>query len=253
MYWDQITTKHFQEDVIGRVDTVILPTGSLEAHGQHCPLGTDNMAPWYFAQQIEAQYADRVLILPPVPYGHTPELAEFAGTISISSDTFRRYVADVGRGIARWGMKNLILLNGHGGNTSALQAAMEDIALEDVRVVMVNWWIDYSKQILTITTGQGHAGEDETAMMLAIAPDLVHMEDASFNPFRPRYRIKGPGLTDKLLRNATTGDSRKATVQKGQKIGEVVNAQLSQLLQDLWEDNLFDQAEPAAKVKSPVG
>lgn len=241
MYWDQVTTKHFREDVIGRIDTAILPTGSVEAHGQHCPLGTDNMAPWYFAQKIEAQHPDRVLILPAVPYGHTPDLNQFAGTISISSDTFRGYVADIGRGAAQWGMKNLILLNGHGGNTGALQAAMEDIAQENIRVVLVNWWLDYSQQILGITSGQGHAGEDETSVMLAIAPDLVHMADASYNPFRPRYRVKGPGLTDMSLRNATTGDGRKGSSLKGQKIADVVNAQLNQLLQDLWQNNLFDE------------
>lgn len=241
MYWDNLTTKQFRDGVIGRIDTAILPTGSVEAHGQHCPLGTDNMAPWYFAQQIEAEYADRVLILPPVPYGHTPDLEDWAGTLSVSAQTFRRYVQEIGKGVANWGIKHLILLNGHGGNTAALQGAMEEIAQEQITVVLVNWWLDFSQQILTITAGQGHAGEDETSVMLAIAPKLVHMEDASFNPFRPRYRIKGPGLADRSLRHATTGDGRQGTSAKGQQIADLVKTRLSQLLSDLWNDNLFDR------------
>ncbi|WP_028962327.1 creatininase family protein [Sulfobacillus thermosulfidooxidans] len=241
MYWDQITTKNFLEHIIGHYDTAILPTGSVEAHGQHCPLGTDNMAPWYFAEQLENTYSDRILILPPVPYGHTPDLSVWAGTISVSASVFQQYVAEIGIGAAQWGIKNLILLNGHGGNTPALQAAMEQIAQENVRVVLVNWWLDFSQQILTITTSQGHAGEDETSVMLAIAPDLVHMDDASFNPFRPRYRIKGPGINDKSLRHATTGDGRLGTKEKGERIAAVVVQELSQLLERLWNDDLFER------------
>ncbi|PSR29977.1 creatinine amidohydrolase [Sulfobacillus thermosulfidooxidans DSM 9293] len=241
MYWDQITTKNFLEHIIGHYDTAILPTGSVEAHGQHCPLGTDNMAPWYFAEQLENTYSDRILILPPVPYGHTPDLSVWAGTISVSASVLQQYVAEIGIGAAQWGIKNLILLNGHGGNTPALQAAMEQIAQENVRVVLVNWWLDFSQQILTITTSQGHAGEDETSVMLAIAPDLVHMDDASFNPFRPRYRMKGPGINDKSLRHATTGDGRLGTKEKGERIAAVVVQELSQLLERLWNDDLFER------------
>ncbi len=241
MYWDQITTKRFREEIMGRIDTAILPTGSVEAHGQHCPLGTDNMAPWFFAKKIEQQFPQRVLILPPVPYGHTPDLQVWPGTLSVSGDAFRRYVADIGRGVAAWGLKNLILLNGHGGNTPALQGAMEDIAAEEMQVVLVNWWLDYRKQILKITAGQGHAGEDETAVMLAIAPSLVHMEDASFNPFKLRYRMKGPGLSDKSLRHATTGDGRLASSEKGAQIAGMVQNELITLLEDLWADHLFDR------------
>ncbi|WP_053958585.1 creatininase family protein [Sulfobacillus thermosulfidooxidans] len=241
MYWDQITTKNFLEHIIGHYDTAILPTGSVEAHGQHCPLGTDNMAPWYFAEQLEKTYSDRILILPPVPYGHTPDLSVWAGTISVSASVLQQYVAEIGIGVAQWGIKNLILLNGHGGNTSALQAAMEQIAAENVRVVLVNWWLDFSQQILRITTSQGHAGEDETSVMLAIAPELVHMDDASFNPFRPRYRMKGPGINDKSLRHATTGDGRLGTKEKGEKIAAVVVQELSLLLERLWNDDLFER------------
>ncbi len=243
MYWDQITTKNFLEEVVGHCDTAILPVGSIEAHGQHCPLGTDNMAPGYFAAQLERVYHDRVLILPAVPYGYTPDLSAWPGSLSVSASVLQQYVAEIGQGVAQWGVKNLILLNGHGGNIGALQAAMDRIAQEQMRVVLVNWWLDFSKQILTITQGQGHAGEDETSVMLQVAPQWVHMEDASFNPFRPRYRIKGPGIQNKSLRHATTGDGRLGTREKGEKIVELVLKELSLLLERLWVDDLFDRTD----------
>lgn len=243
MYWDALTTKTFRDHVLGKIDTAILPVGSVEAHGQHCPLGTDNFAPWHFAKLLEERFSDRLLVLPAIPYGHTWELSNFAGTLSVSSETFARYVAEVGRATLDWGIRNLILMNGHGGNTAPLNAAMEDMAEHGGRAVLVNWWIDYSREILTVTKGQGHAGEDETAVMLAVKGPLVNMDDASFNPFKPKYKVKAMGLHDKNLRHATTGDGRGATREQGEKIIELVTGRLVELLEDVWADNLFVRIE----------
>lgn len=243
MYWDQVTSKTFRDQILGKIDTAILPIGSVEAHGQHCPLGTDNMAPWYFCQQLEQRFPDKLLILPAIPYGHTWELANFAGTLSVSTDTFARYVADVGKAALGWGIQNIVLMNGHGGNTPALNAVMEEIAELGGQTVLINWWIDYKEDILTVTAGQGHAGEDETSVMLAIAGPLVKMDDASFNPYRAKYKVKAMGLHEKNLRHATTGDGRTATREKGEKILELCTDRMVELLEDLWADNLFERTQ----------
>ncbi|MHB1610452.1 MAG: creatininase family protein [Sulfobacillus sp.] len=241
VYWERLTTKTFQEQVLNQIDTAILPCGSVEAHGMHCPLGTDNIAPIEFAARLESLYPDRLLVLPAVPYGHTWDLAQWPGTISVSNRAFSQYVGEVGTNLSRWGIRNIILMNGHGGNVGALQEAMEPMAEAGMRAVLVNWWLDYSQDILTITTGQGHAGEDETAVMLAMAKDWVRMDDASFNPYKPKFRVKAQGIQDKSLRHATTGDGRLGTKEKGDKIIEVVISRLSTLLMDLWQDSLFTE------------
>ena len=242
MYWERLTSKTFQEQVINRVDTAILPTGSVEAHGMHCPLGTDNIAPAEFAARLEALFPDRVLVLPAVPYGHTWDLAQWPGTISVSNRAFSQYVAEVGTNASRWGIRNLILMNGHGGNVGALQEAMESMAEAGMRAVLVNWWLDYSQDILTVASGQGHAGEDETAVMLAIAGNWVKMEDATFNLFKAKFRVKAIGIQYKVLRHATTGDGRLGTKEKGEKIIELVVARMSHMLEDLWQNDLFTEA-----------
>lgn len=242
MYWERLTSKTFQEQVVNHIDTAILPTGSVEAHGMHCPLGTDNIAPAEFAARLEALFPERVLVLPVVPYGHTWDLAQWPGTISVSNRAFSQYVAEVGVNASRWGIRNLILMNGHGGNVGALQEAMESMAEAGMRAVMVNWWLDYSQDILTVTSGQGHAGEDETSVMLAMAGNWVKMEDATFNPFQPKFRVKAIGIQDKVLRHATTGDGRLGTKEKGEKIIELVVSRLSRMLEDLWRDDLFTEA-----------
>ena len=147
VYWEQLTTKSFQEKVLNRIDTAILPTGSVEAHGMHCPLGTDNIAPWQFSAKLEERFTDRLVVLPPIPYGHTWDLQVWPGTISVSNRAFSQYVAEVGTNLSRWGIRNVVIMNGHGGNVGALQEAMEPMAEAGMRAVLVNWWLDYSQDI----------------------------------------------------------------------------------------------------------
>ncbi len=238
MYWERMTTRQFEE-AMGRVATAILPTGTVEAHGFHCPLGTDNIAPAELARRLERRHPDQLLVAPAVPYGHSWDLEEWPGTLSIPAAALEHYVAEVGLAMGRWGIRHVVLINGHGGNSGALGHAAERLADAGLRVVISNWWLDYAQDILTVTSGQGHAGEDETSVMLALAPESVEMAHAGANPYRPKFRFKDQAARKTLLRHAVTGDGRQATREKGERILELVEARLEQLLQDLWADQLF--------------
>jgi creatinine amidohydrolase len=238
LYWDRLTTRRFAE-LMPEVRTVLLPTGTVEAHGLHCPLGTDNFAPAALAERLEARYPDRLLVAPAIPYGHSWELEEWPGTLSIPAEALERYVAEVGKAFLRWGVRDIVVINGHGGNNGALGHAAEAIADAGGRVVITNWWLDWRDDILTVTGGQGHAGEDETSVMLALHPDWVEMEHAVFNPHQPKYRVKDRAARQVMLRQAVTGDGRGGTAAKGERILELVVDRLDQLLQDLWRDDLF--------------
>lgn len=239
MYWEQLTTKTFEENVIGKIDTAIIPIGSVEAHGLHCPLSTDNVVPWHICQALEERYAKKLAIMPSIPYGHTWDLADWPGTINVPASVVSEYIASVGKQAAGWGMRNIIIMNGHGGNIPALSIASEQIAEVGARVVVINWWLDFSRDILTVTSGQGHGGEDETSVMLAVTPELVNMSDANFNPYVPKFRVRAQGIQGKSLRHALTGDSRQATSIKGEKILFLVVARIEEILADLWNDELF--------------
>ncbi len=242
MYWQQLSTKEFADRVVGRADTVLIPVGSVEAHGPHLPLGADNLTPEAICQRIERGHPDRIVVAPTIAYGHTWELAKWPGTLSLSSRLVADYATEVGQAMVAWGMRQVIFVNGHGGNVGPLTEAMERIAESSARVLLINWWLDFSQDILTVTTGQGHAGEDETSALLAVCPDLVDMTAAQQNPNRMRWTgMKAQDILDRKFRHALTGNAKLASQAKGEAILNLVEQRIFQLLDDLWADRLFDE------------
>lgn len=172
---EQINWMEFLELVPDKVPTVLLPLGSLEAHGVTAN-GADILAPVAMARDI----AERVnaMVAPVVPYGITLSLAGYPGGLTVPEDVYKAYVRAVLAGLARAKFRNIILLNGHGGNSAALNAAAAEIANETgARTLVVNWWT-YCSDITLEVFGEdgGHAGENENAYIMAIDPSLSHPE-----------------------------------------------------------------------------
>ncbi len=165
----------FRELVPGRIRTVLVPAGSIEPHGV-VPNGTDNLSPEAMARDI-APTVD-ALIAPTLNYGMTAGMKAYPGAVSISAEAYGPFVADILAGLADQGFKNLIVLNGHGGNTAALNAAATAVANKaKVRVLVVNWWTladDITKSVFK--QNGGHAGNNETAYVQAVAPQFIHPE-----------------------------------------------------------------------------
>lgn len=226
MYMANLTSDDFEEKK-SKSDLVILPVGSLEAHGHHLPLGTDMFSPRLFCQKLEEKMGDEIWIAPEIPYGQSYELTVYPGTINVPSQVLAEYVYWVGKGLFENGMKKLILLNGHGGNNTALNLACEMLEKIGMDVLLINWWLDYSKEIRAITGAQGHAGEDETSAILYYDSSLVKMDKATKNLNRPLLRVKYKDSAKYCYRDALSGDATKATREQGEKIfASVVEAMI---------------------------
>lgn len=166
----------FRELVPGRVETVLVPTGTLEAHGV-LNNGADNTAPLALSRAIAPGV--NALIAPPIPYGVTGALDGYPGTFQISEQAYRLFVTDVLTGLARNGFKNIILINGHGGpQTAVLNDVAEKVGRsERVRTLVTNWWVVCSDITLKIFGEDGgHAGWNETAFVQAVDSSLVRRE-----------------------------------------------------------------------------
>jgi creatinine amidohydrolase len=168
-----INWMEFKEVVPSKVNTVILPTGTLEPHGV-INNGADITAPVAIARRIAREV--NAMIAPVVPYGITGSMDAYPGAFSISEAAYRAYMRDVLAGLARNGFRNIIIVNGHGGPQTAVlsQVAMEVGQDKRVRTLVVNWW-SYAADVTLAVFGEdgGHAGWNETAFVQAIDPKLV--------------------------------------------------------------------------------
>lgn len=171
-----INWMEFKEVVPSKINTVILPTGTLEPHGV-INNGADIVAPVAMARKIARDV--NALVAPVIPYGITGSMDAYPGAFSISEAAYRVYVKDVLAGLAKNGFKNIVIINGHGGpQTAVLNAiAMEVGQDKHVRTLVINWW-SYASDVTMAVFGEdgGHAGWNETAFVQAIDPKLVHPE-----------------------------------------------------------------------------
>ena len=173
---ERINWMEFREVVPNRIQTVLLPTGTLEPHGV-INNGADNTAPMAIAQRIARRV--NAMIAPTVPYGMTGSLEAYPGAFQITESAYRPFIKQVMEGLAKNGFRNIIILNGHGGpQTAVLNAVAAEVSSErHVRTLVINWWSfasDVTKQVFG--EDGGHAGLNETAFIQAIDPSLVQQK-----------------------------------------------------------------------------
>jgi len=153
----------------------VLPVGSFEQHGPYLPLATDTIIATEIARRAADTYG--LLLLPPVVFSCSHEHSAFPGTVSITASTLVHVIEDVSADLARGGVERLVVVNGHGGNavlTNVVQQA--NVARRHMALVPTSyhWTAARVAAGCGATTHQDmHAGEAETSILLAIAPELV--------------------------------------------------------------------------------
>jgi len=157
----------------------LIPVGATEQHGPHLPTGTDTIIASALCDAVSASTGAPVL--PPIPiacsYGHGTELP---GTLSLSPEL----LAAVSRQYVEWaatsGLTRILFVNSHFGNAASLGIATDHLRLfrPDLQVGVVDWWsVDPEVARETVVEGDDvHAHRAETSLMLAIAPELVHLD-----------------------------------------------------------------------------
>ena len=166
-------------------DTVVMALGATEQHGLHMPLATDALIGDHLARVV-AERLDAFLA-PTVRIGCSQHHVGFAGTISLSEETYHGLIAEVVRSLLSGGFARIVLLPTHGGNFAPLAAALEKLeeherarvlALTDLGVLFEIAQIGEREFGVPLGEGGLHAGEWETSLMLAIHPELVRLDDA---------------------------------------------------------------------------
>ncbi len=243
-FWQELSHLDFIR-ALEKTHVAVLVTGALEAHGNHLPLGTDNILPAFLAKA--AAERTKALIMPPVTYGDSWVFNQFEGTISVEPSTLVNLYVSIMKGAFKQGIKYIVVLNGHGGNSSHIETAAKLATEKGERVVViVNWWRDLASSArgVVLETPEGHAAEDETSEVMHVAPHLVTMENAKSGRVVTQFRIVSGQYRRELLPDAIYGDPRKATKEKGQLIMEQAADELVDLIENLEKDKLPLSVEP---------
>lgn len=224
---------------------VIIPIGSIEQHGPHLPSATDSILASEVAKRAAGLVAAQqpILVTECVWSGLSEHHMALGATLTLDFTAFLQVIGGVVRSLKRHGFSKVLLLNGHGGNVAALQTVVEQLTLEHhMALVSATYWQLASHKLgplLERQTGIRHACEAETAMMLAIRPDLVDTSDLEAAGC-PDARDQQPGhddgyrwqsFADKTPTGAL-GEPAAATAQKGEKLLEVAASHLAERLVD---------------------
>ncbi len=221
--WEELTGPELKAILAEHPTEVgLLPVGATEQHGPHLPTGTDTIIATALCAAVSARTGAPVLpaVAVACSYGHGTVLA---GTLSRSPEALAADVQSQLEWAAHSGLRRVLAVNAHMGNTAALMVASDHLRLErpDLRVGIVNWW-EVTPEVAAETTADGmdlHANRAETALLWAVAPHLVRHEH--------RIDADDPDRTDDLVfrytatslsTNGVTGRPSEAHLPLGQRL-----------------------------------
>lgn len=160
----------------------VLPLAATEQHGPHLPLGTDVMIAQAYLARVRELVPDTIpaTFLPIQPIGVSTEHIDFPGTLTLPSEVALKTWFALGEGVARAGLKKLIMVTSHGGNSAAMSLVAQDLrALHGLLVVTTSWSrLSAAEEIFSpqeVSHGI-HGGASETSIMLARYSEHVRRE-----------------------------------------------------------------------------
>jgi len=233
------------------VPIAILPLGAHEQHGPHLPFETDAL----IAQEVAGRLRDTASagikpeLLPVEPVGYSIEHMDVSGTRTLRFDeAINRWIEIAGSCAAR-GIRRLMLLNAHGGNSPLLTIVATEARVRFNMLVVATSWTRFGVPAEIIPPEDKafdiHAGDIETSVMLAIRPDLVRLDALQDFPSRQadyarrftHLRAYGPHafgwkMSD-LNPQGAAGKASQASAEKGEAILAHAVKGLSQLLTDM--------------------
>jgi creatinine amidohydrolase len=248
-HWSELTApdlKTFVDDAT----VALLPVGAIEQHGPHLPLSTDTTLAECMALEAAKRVSDaNVLLLPAISVGKSDEHTGFPGVLTLDAATLQSVIMQIGKSVARSGVRRLVLLNAHGGNVPVLQIAIRSLRIEANMFCVSAGWMSMGYPAGLVDEKEMrdgiHGGLVETAAMLHFRPDLVKMDLAKdFVPSSAKVaqensvlRILGPvsaGWTMKdLNEDGAAGNAAAATPEIGKALVEHSATRYAKLLEEV--------------------
>lgn len=234
MLLGEVTMDEFKG--LSRRAVLIVPFGTIEAHGTHLPLNTDTFIIREVVKRLVEGRKD-LLMAPPIQYGVCTSTAQHPGTIGITTSSLRAIITDIVRSSYSHGIRKIILVSGHGGglHVSAMKEAAEELvaALDGLKLAAFSIYDVIGKEAreLAETENDSHAGEMETSLMLHLGQRLVKGFSKEEYPSFPKPLIVKDKL--KYWPGAVWGNPGKATKEKGEKLFNIMVSKLDEVVRTL--------------------
>jgi len=224
---DELSWPEVRAEIDAGRDTVVVALGATEQHGPHMPLATDALIGDHLARLL-AERLD-AFVAPTVRIGCSQHHVGFAGTMSLSEETYHAIIGDLVRSLLAGGFARIVLLPTHGGNFAPLAAALEKLdgaerarvtALTDLGVLFQIAQLGEREHGVPLGEGGLHAGEWETSLMLAIHPELVRMDRAQAGFTGDLQEAVGSmfaGGVASISENGAIGDPARASAAHGER------------------------------------
>ncbi|MBA4409932.1 MAG: creatininase [Odoribacter sp.] len=265
---EELTAPDFIKAVEKSSKTCILPIGVFEKHGPHLPLGTDLFIAREFA--LRAAEKEYTVVYPWYYFSQINEAKHQPGTIAYSPELIWKALQETLNELARNGFDKIIIVNGHGGNNAFLNF-FGMAQLSERRSYSLYWFQptddpEVAKKAEELTQhdpSNAHAGNEESSVIKAIVPEVVHLERAGQQSGIDQERLKN-------LSNVYTGIwwyakypnhyggiGTKANAQAGELLINSTVTQLIKMIQDVKKDEVvpalqkqfFDESENPLKTK----
>jgi creatinine amidohydrolase len=230
------------------IEMVLIPVGATEQHGPNLSLRCDAALADAVAKRLEAKYHPRVLVAPKLNLGISHHHMGFPGTITLRESTLVAIARDVVGSLMQHGFRRFLFINGHGGNSAALNLACSEIKreLEPAFIAASTYYASYDQAIDEefVDCGQGgHACGMEVSLALSLCPELIRHDTLEAMVPGPRYAegevviplvkrnaLEIPYAFHELTRNGCFGDARKASKAYGDAMVESLLDRVSALI-----------------------
>lgn len=240
VFWQEMWRHEFLA-ALEHDPVVILPMGSVEQHGPHCPMDVDISAPFHMAVTVAQRVTEfPVIVAPPLWCGLAHYNMGFPGTISLRAETFQAVLTDILRSIHANGFERIVAVNGHGGNWGPSRTVAWQIAEEDVFVMSLNWWDLVRRELAEwgeVDDNVGHGGEWETSVQLHLRGQMVDRtrlgaDQPLTNPFTGDVAFLDFAERRRDTRHGTgiMGDATVASAEKGKRAFDLACQRLEDLV-----------------------